>query len=132
MYIYIYIYVSIYIYTHLRVYIYNYRHAYLSILPWSSQNMPTPMCAPPKLLRTNQICKATLPSLDTNTKLPQRLQENTKSLKEPAWKAGKGICTNKKISQKRAYATPTDSSIQALKSPKIGFATLRRGPQSAQ
>ena len=104
----------------------------LKCFPWSSQNMPTPICASPKQRRTNQICKATHLSLDKNTKLPKRLQENFNSLKEPAWKAGKSTWTNKKIFQKSAYASPTDTSKQSLKSPKIGFATLRQSQGSAQ
>ena len=73
----------------------SHRRRSLKSFPWSFRNLPTPMCAPPKLHRTNQIYKASHPSLDKNMKLPKRLQENTKSLKEPAWKAGKEAATRK-------------------------------------
>ena len=63
---------------------------------------------------------------------PKQLQENAKDLKELAWKAGKATCTYKKVSQKQAYATPTNTSKRSLKSQKIRFVTLRRAQQSAQ
>ena len=89
----------------------SHRRRSLKSFPWSFRNLPTPMCAPPKLHRTNQIYKASHPSLDKNMKLPKRLQENTKSLKEPAWKAGKSTYTKRK-------------------SPKTGPMPLRRTPRN--
>ena len=107
------------------------------------------MHAPPQLLRTDWLCKATNSSLDKNMTLPRRFsirisrfkrvykrttiqQELARnSGKELAWKAGKGTCTDKKISQHHAYATPTDTSKRSRKTPQFWFATLRWAQQRA-